>query len=132
MPIVVPGTGPTASTTGGTAGVTGLGVSTQITTKPGIFAAAITETQWPYTVDVSNYLATTDTISSVTSTLVLASTGAILNSSWRNSTTVSGNIITINMNIAMLQLGQIYQIIVHFTASAIKAPTFSSIIEVTA
>src|SRR5260221_11300501 len=132
MPIVVPGLGPIATTTGGTAGVTTLGLSTQISTKPGIFVAAVTETQWPYTVDVSNYLSGMDTVSNVSSTLVLASTGAILSNSWRNSTTINGTQITINMNIAMLQLGQLYQIIVNFTASAIKKPTYSSIVEVVA
>lgn len=132
MPIVVPGTGPVASTTGGVAGVTGFGVATQVTTKPGIFSAAISETAYPYSIDVANYLGDTDFITNPVATLVLASTGAILSSSWQRSIIVTGTIITVSMDISKLQLGQTYQILVHFTASSIKAPTYTSIIQVVA
>jgi hypothetical protein len=105
-------------------------LSTQIFTKPGIFAAAVTETAYPYTVDVSNYLSGTDSVSSVTAKLTLVSTGATLTSGWQNSITVLNNFIIVNINISRLQLGQLYQITVHFTASTIKKPTFTSIIAV--
>ena len=130
MPIVVPGTGPSISTVAGTAGVSDLGVSTQIATKPGVFAVAVTETALPYTVDVSNYLSGTDSITSVVSTLILVSTGAVLTNTWRNSTTIVGNQIIINMDISKLQLGQVYQILVNFKASNIKSPTFTTILMV--
>lgn len=131
MPIVVPGTGPLASTTGGAAGITQQGVATQLATRPGIYPVATTETAYPYSIDVSNYLSGTDYVLNPVATLILTSTGAIL-TGWQNSITVVGTIINVNINISKLQIGQTYQILVHFTASAIKAPTYTSIIQVIA
>ena len=112
--------------------VTSFGAANQLTTNPGLFVAATTETTFPYIVDTSNYLADTDSVSNVTSTLSVVSSGATLGSSWRNSTAVSGNIVIINIDVSKLRLGQLYQIIVTFTANTNKVIAYTSIFKVVA
>ncbi len=125
-----------------------------LNTLPATFPVSIKETAWPYTVDVSSYLSGTDTIVNPTVTLTLLSTGEII-SGWQNSIVISGNLITTNMNISKLRLGQSYQIAVNFVATGTiqgkssivigtpittkfvgstdnKKPTYTSIIQVVA
>jgi hypothetical protein len=105
--------------------------TTQLDTVPKFIDMAITET-YPYQVDVTNYLASGDTISSIVAILTLLSTSAVITTGWQGSTSTQGNIIQVPVIGSALQLNQSYQLAVTFTAATGKRLTFLSQINVVA
>lgn len=106
--------------------------TSQLDTVPPEFDVAVTETAYPLVVDVSNYLSGSETVSGLSAVLTYESTSAILSSAWLTSITNVGNIVTVIMDCSKLQLGQEYQLAVHFTASTTKKPTWLAAINVVA
>lgn len=100
--------------------------TSQLITVPDEFDMAVTEV-FPYTVDVTNYLGTNDSVSIVSPTLTLASMGKVVQAPWFSGPIIQGNIITIPINCGYLAFGQTYQIAVNFTASSSKKATFTSL-----
>lgn len=105
--------------------------TTQLDSVPKDIDVAVTET-YPYQVDVSNYLAVGETVSSIVSVLTFMSTGAIVTSAWQTSVTSSGNVIQVVINAPVLQLGQQYQLATTFTAVAGKRLTVLSQLNIVA
>lgn len=99
--------------------------TTQLDSVPKTIDVAVTET-YPYQVDVTNYLAVGDSISSVSSVLTFTSTGAVVASAWQGGVSSSGNIIQVIVNAPVLQLGQQYQLATTFTANTGKRLTVLS------
>jgi hypothetical protein len=105
--------------------------TTQLDSVPRDIDVAVTET-YPYQVDVSNYLASGDTITSISSVLTFQSTGAVVSSAWQGSITTAGNIIQVVVNAPVLQLGQQYQLATTFTAALGKRLTVISTLNMVA
>lgn len=108
------------------------GTITSLSTLPGQFVVAVTETAWPYSVNVANYLIGTDTITNVNPTLMFAGKGIAVAGTWNNSVTISNNYIITNINVSKLHIGQSYQIVTTFTANTNKVVAFVSILKVVA
>lgn len=87
---------------------------------------------YPYQVNVSSYLKSNDTISSISQVLVNAATGQTAPTGWQGTITVSGGIITTPMTCSVLQKNNQYQISTTFTANANKVLTFTTLINVVA
>lgn len=105
--------------------------TTQLDSLPQQIDVAVTET-YPYTVDVSNYLAAGDTVSIVTAVLTYSSTGAVVSTAWQGTISINGNVIQVPLIGSAMQLGQKYQLAVTFTANSGKRLTETSIIIVVA
>lgn len=105
--------------------------TTQLDTVPKNIDIAITET-FPYQVDVTNYLASGDTISSIIAVLTLLSTGAVIATGWQGTISTQGNIIQVPIIGSALQLGQQYQLAVTFTANTGKRLTILSQVNIVA
>jgi hypothetical protein len=105
--------------------------TTQLDTVPKNIDMAITET-YPYQVDVTNYLASGDTISSIVAILTLLSTSAVITTGWQGTVSTQGNIVQVPIIGSALQLNQSYQLAVTFTAATGKRLTILSQINVVA
>ncbi len=105
--------------------------TTQLDTVPKNLDIAITET-YPYQVDVTNYLASGDTISSIIAIMTLVSTGAVITTGWQGTISTQGNIIQVPIIGSALQLNQSYQLAVTFTANTGKRLTILSQINIVA
>lgn len=105
--------------------------TTQLDSQPFQQDIATTET-FPYQVDVTQYLASGDSISAITAILTLVSTGAIQTTNWQGTISTAGNIIQIPINGSALRLGQQYQLATTFTANTGKVLTVLTLINVVA
>jgi len=101
----------------------------QLITEPQSFDMALSET-FPYVVDVTNYLGTNDSISSISPTLSVLSTGRPVTTGWNGGATSQGNLITVPIICSNLSFGQQYQISVTFIANSTKISTYTSIFSV--
>ena len=105
--------------------------TTQLDTIPFIVDIAVTET-YPYQVDVTQYLASGDTISGIIAKLTLLSTGQPVTSTWQGTLSTAGNIIQVPINVTVLLLGQQYMLATTFTANTNKVLTVLSQINIVA
>lgn len=105
--------------------------TTQLDTVPKNIDIAITET-FPYQVDVTNYLASGDSISSIVAVLTLLSTSSVVTTSWQGTISTQGNIIQVPIIGSALQLNQSYQLAVTFTANTGKRLTILSQLNIVA
>jgi hypothetical protein len=103
--------------------------TTQLDTQPYQIDMAITET-YPYQADVTQYLATGDSISTITAVLTLTSTGAAAPTGWQGTISTAGNIIQVPIIGSFLRLGQSYLLAVTFTANTGKILTLLSQVNV--
>lgn len=105
--------------------------TTQLDTIPFNLDVATTET-YPYQVDVTQYLASGDSISAITAALTLVSTGQAAPIGWQGSISTAGNVIQVPINVSFLRYGQSYQLAVTFTANTNKILTILSQLNVVA
>ena len=105
--------------------------TTQLDSQPFDVDVAVTET-YPYQVDVTQYLATGDSISAITAVLTLINTGKAAPTGWQGTISTAGNIIQVPINGSFLRLGQLYQLAITFTANTNKILTVLSQISVVA
>ena len=105
--------------------------TTQLDSQPFQIDIATTET-YPYQVDVTQYLASGDSISAIVAVLTLLNTGKAVTTSWQGQISTAGNIIQVPINGAALRLGQSYLLATTFTANTGKILTILSQINVVA
>lgn len=117
-------------------GVVGSGAvisPSQLDTEPVLYVASVTETSYPYRVNVAGYIVGSDTVSNVSANMFYASAaGGKLGSAWQTSITTSGSLITVLIDMSQLQLGQSYYIVTTFTANTNKVSSIVSKIQVVA
>lgn len=105
--------------------------TTQLDSVPLSLDIAVTET-YPYSVDVTQYLSGTDTISSISAVLTLVSTGQVVPTAWQGTISTAGNVIQVPIIGSVLLLGQQYQLATTFTANTNKRLTVLTLITIVA
>lgn len=105
--------------------------TTQLDSQPFELDVATTEI-YPYQVDVTQYLASGDSISAITAALTLSSTGQAAKIGWQGLISTAGNIIQIPINVSFLRVGQTYQLATTFQANVNKILTVLSELNVVA
>lgn len=105
--------------------------TTQLDSQPFDVDVAVTET-YPHQVDVTQYLASGDSISAITAVLTLVNTGKTVTTSWQGTISTAGNIIQVPINGNALRLGQAYQLAITFQANTNKILTVLSQVNVVA
>jgi hypothetical protein len=105
--------------------------TTQLDTQPLNLDIAVTET-YPYQVDVTQYLASGDTISAISAVLTLTSTGQTAPTGWQGQISTAGNVIQVPINGNFLRLGQVYMLATTFTANTNKILTILTFLNLVA